>query len=384
MRIVIDGLPLRIRSAGIQTYTYELARCLAKTAGSQELFFSDFCIPLSKAGVGKTSDSEGFRKELQALLRLVPGWWRFVPPAFHDIVNSRRLRAFAPDVYFGPNYFGLFAPTTKTVITIHDLAYMRFPEVIYWFTRRRLRKRLHADALRADAIFADSVATRADVLELLRMPEDKVHVVYPGVGEEFRPVTDQDRLDKVSARYGLPSRFILFVGTVEPRKNLVRLIEAFRLLCHARQFTHSLVIVGGKGWADQPIYQALGPLQAGGRALLTGRVEQDDLPFIYNLADVFVLPSLCEGFGIPVIEAMACGTPVVTSNTSCLPEVAGGAAVLVDPMSAEGIAAGIRSVIDNVEMHKELCQKGLVRASDFSWERAARRVLDVFRQLTGQ
>jgi glycosyltransferase involved in cell wall biosynthesis len=384
MRIVVDGFPLRRPSAGIRTYTYELLRHFVSIAPGDEVFLADFYVPLQEAQLSTKGDPHRFREAFESLRARVPGWFALMPLAVRDRINRRRLRAFGTDIYFGTNFTGTFAPPAKTVITIHDLCHVHFPGATSRRTLRHLRKRLRTDADRADAIFADSAATRADVLEFLGMPEQKVHIVYPGVGEEFRPVTDQDRLDKVSARYGLPSRFILFVGTVEPRKNLVRLIEAFRLLCHAPQFTHSLVIVGGKGWADQPIYQALGPLQAGGRAVLTGRVEQDDLPFIYNLADVFVLPSLCEGFGIPVIEAMACGTPVVTSHSSCLPEVAGGAAVLVDPSSAESIAAGIRRVVEDAVSRKQLRQKGLARARDFSWERAARQALDVFHQLTGR
>jgi glycosyltransferase involved in cell wall biosynthesis len=352
-------------------------------SGEHEFYLSDLFAPLHETLLPHTAEPEVFRQSVRRLVARVPRLWRFVPLTLHDLINRRRLRQLRADIYFGTSYLGLFAPPTKTVVTIHDLCYAHYPQTASWRNRWLLRRRLQADARRADAIFAVSGATRRDVLDLLGVAEEKVHVIYEGVADEFRPITDEEGLAEVRARYGLASPFILFVGTVEPRKNLVRLIEAFRLLTNSPGLPHRLVIVGGKGWADKAIYQALDPLRRAGRAVLTGRAGQQDLPFIYNLADAFVLPSLCEGFGLPLIEAMACGTPVVTSNAFCMPEIADGAAVLVDPLSVASIADGIRRVVEDSQLREQLKRKGLARAKDFSWENAARKTLDVFERLAG-
>jgi len=381
MEIVMDGLPIRGRGAGIRRYTYELLRHMI-ALGRHDYYISDLLLPLEQTKLSPTKDAGVFEDEVQRLVARMPRLWQLAPLPVRDFVNRRKLRIFRPDVYFGTNFFGLFEPPTKTAITIHDMCYIRYPEATESYMLRHLRKRLRHDAHRADAIFADSEATRHDVLEVFEVPATKVHTVYCTVSSGFRPLDERPDLGRVRTRYSLPERFLLFVGTVEPRKNLVRLLQAFDVLCQAPSFSHGLVIVGDKGWNDRPILDGLRACRAADRIVLTGHVSAADLPVLYNLADALVMPSLYEGFGLPVLEAMACGTPVVTSNVSSLPEVAGDAAVLVDPLSVESMVEGTRRVVTGAELRDDLKRRGLQRAAEFTWEKAARQVLDIFEQVS--
>ncbi len=193
-------------------------------------------------------------------------------------------------------------------------------------------------------MLADSENTRLDLIELLDVPANKISVVPPGVGPEFRPVRDTVQLNAVRERYHLPQWFILFVGTIEPRKNLARLIAAYGQL-RQTGLPHALVLAGGQGWLSQGIYEQVASEGLSEHVLFPGFVADEHLPALYTLADVFAFPSLYEGFGIPPLEAMACGTPVVASNNSSLPEATGSAALLVDAEDMEGLADAMARVL---------------------------------------
>jgi glycosyltransferase involved in cell wall biosynthesis len=229
----------------------------------------------------------------------------------------------------------------------------------------------------ADRVLVVSEATKQDLMRHCRVDGQKVRVIYNGVSERFHPLTES--LDSVRLRYNLPERFVLFVGTVEPRKNLARLVEAFNRV--GRKIAHSLVVVGAKGWKTSPIYREIGRSPLRDRIHVTGFVADGDLPAVYNLADAFVYPSLYEGFGIPVVEAMACGTPVVTSDVSALPEVAGDAAVLVDPLDVAQLAEAIERVLHDETLREMLRAKGIERAKRFSWDASAAKVVQCFREV---
>jgi glycosyltransferase involved in cell wall biosynthesis len=378
MKIVVDGFPLRVRSAGIGRYTTELLRHCTRLGREHEWYISDLHVPFLQSPAGPVPPDGDFDGFVRRQVGRTPLAWKVTPFVVRQALVRRHVKALGAGLFFGPNYFGVFDDSFRTVITVHDLVYQRFPQDTDPFMLRHLTRALERDAGRAAAILADSEATRRDVIELLGVPAAKVHTVLCGVGEAFRPADDPAVRERARRLYGLPERFLLFVGTVEPRKNLVRLVTAFDALAAAPSFRHGLVIVGGKGWKDRAIRAALGESRAVSRIVLTGHVPGADLPVLYSLADALVIPSLYEGFGLPVLEAMACGTAVVTSNVSSLPEVAGGAAVLVDPTSAEDIARGMRSAIEDDSLREDLRRRGLARAKEFTWERAARRCLDIF------
>ncbi len=383
MRIVVDGLSLRVRSGGVGRYTRELLRHLCRLGSGHEWFLSDVLVPYLQAPAGPVPAGADFDDFIGRCVARSPLVWQAAPFRARLALVRRHARALGARLYFGSCFFGVFDPSFKTVLTLHDLAYLQYPRETNPFMLRHLRRTLPGDAHRAGAVFADSEATRRDVIDRLGVPGQKVHVVYNGVDPSFRPLAGDPALERVRRRYALPERFLLSVSTVEPRKNFSRLLDAFDALTAQAGFRHALVIVGDRGWKDRAIRDAMDRPRPPGRLLVTGHVPGDDLPALYNLADVLVMPSLHEGFGLPVLEAMACGTPVVTSNTSALPEVAGGAAVLVDPLSVEGIAAGIRRAVEDAALREDMRARGLKRATDFSWERSARAALSLFEQLAG-
>lgn len=265
------------------------------------------------------------------------------------------------------------------VVTIHDLTHVLFPSYHPIRRRRYLRWLMPSSLRRARRIITVSYHTKKDLCRLFGVPEDKVRVVYNGVGSEFRVVDQPERLEDFRSRYGLPVKFVLYVGTIEPRKNLDRLIHAFDLL-RQQGVEHQLVLAGARGWGCEGLRQLPTELGLEGEVCFLDFVPEADLPLLYNAADVLVYPSLYEGFGLPALEAMACGTPVVASNTSSLPEVVGSGGLLVDPYDAESLADAILQSLRSPSLREELRESGLKQAAQFTWSRAAKQTLAVFKE----
>ncbi|WP_198134494.1 glycosyltransferase family 4 protein [Geotalea uraniireducens] len=297
-------------------------------------------------------------------------------------VTGKSIKIANADIFFGTNFRGVFTGSAKTVLTIHDMAHEYFPDAVDEVNIGYLKNELPQAAKKAHLLIADSENTKKDIMRFLDVPEEKVRVIYLGVDEGFKPLPDPDLQATVRDRYRLPSRFILFVGTVQPRKNLDGLMRAYAQLCARPDFSHTLVIAGGSGWKNEGLKELIRTLGLGEKVHFTGYVDETDLPVIYNLADLFVFPSFYEGFGLPLLEAMACGVPVVSSNASCLPEVAGDSALLVYPHSVEDIAAGIARLLGDEALRRTCIERGRERAKLFTWEKCARETLDVFRTIT--
>jgi glycosyltransferase involved in cell wall biosynthesis len=283
------------------------------------------------------------------------------------------------DIYHGSvNTLPLIPTGTRRIVTIHDLAFLRFPEQV---TRKRyayLKSMVGNSARRADAILVPSEATASDVHDLLGASRNRIHITPLGVDAHFRPAPPE-AIQAIRSSYGLDQPYVLTVGTIEPRKNLRRLIEAFAL--GASQHDCDLVLVGPTGWLTDGIEQAIVQSELGDRIKRTGFVNDDGLVGLYSGAEVVVIPSLYEGFGLPVLEAMACGAVVVTSNVSSMPEVAGEAAILVDPVDTQSIASGIRLALEDKMLRKRLESAAVVRARDFTWKRTARTTADAYRSM---
>jgi glycosyltransferase involved in cell wall biosynthesis len=220
-------------------------------------------------------------------------------------------------------------------------------------------------------------------VRLLKVPESKVHVIYEAPAPAFRPIRQRQRLEEVRRRYGLAQRFILYVGTIEPRKNLPRLLEAFARLCRDDGIPHQLVLVGARGWGCEAVFQRIASLGLRDRVRFLGYIPFEDLAPLYNLGEVFLFPSLYEGFGLPVVEAMACGTPVITSANSSFGEIAGGAVVTVDPHDVDSIAWNLKRLLDDPDLRRAVGEKGLARARQFSWRQTAERTLEVYQRVVG-
>jgi glycosyltransferase involved in cell wall biosynthesis len=228
----------------------------------------------------------------------------------------------------------------------------------------------------ADAVIAVSEHTKADAIRTYGMREEKISVIYEGVADRFRR-TSPDATAAVRRKYSLPDRFILSVGTIEPRKNLSALLEAYHVLRNEYP-EYRLVLVGKKGWLYADFFRRIDELGLGDKIVFPGFVPDEDLPAMYSAADLFVFPSLYEGFGLPVLEALACGAAVVASNASSVPEVAGDAALLVDPNDGEALVREMRAVLNNAKLRQDLQARGPKQAAKFSWRKAAEETLDVY------
>ncbi len=375
MRIGINALQLTVRNSGVGQYINNMVSSLLSLSADQ------FIIYFSCGNK---------RTEWLALMNVVLK----ETPYYKEQVILRNLYEL---FYFGleirkDSLSLLWSPDTKAplkiptnipfVVTVHDLAIFREPEtyqysrVIYW--RKLFKRAIH----KASCVVAISHTTRNDLIELMNVSPQKIKVIYNGVNPFFRIIDDINFLEQVSQKYCLPKKFLLFVGLFSPRKNIAGILRAFSILKNKYQIPHQLVMVGEKGWLYQDDLKLVHSLDLEKKVFFTGYVEDEDLPAVYNLADAFIFPSLYEGFGLPVLEAMACGTPVVTSNISALPEVVGPAGILVNPHNHEEIASGVYRLLSDRKLSSELVKAGLERSRQFTWENAAREMLMVFRELT--
>jgi glycosyltransferase involved in cell wall biosynthesis len=266
-----------------------------------------------------------------------------------------------------------------TVLTVHDLIFRRYPQHHKPLNRWYLNLTLPLYCRRADHIIAVSEQTKRDVMAAYGVPADKISVIYEAADARFQP-QPAEAVTEVRARYRLPDRYLLFVGTIEPRKNLGRVLAAFERL-HAERLMDALVIVGKRGWLYDDFFAQLERSPVKHAVIFPGFVPDADLPAVYAGAQALAFPSEFEGFGLPVLEAMACGAPVVCSNTSSLPEVAGAAALLVDPADTDAITAALRRVASDADLAADLARRGVAQAARFSWQRAAAETLAVYQRV---
>lgn len=281
------------------------------------------------------------------------------------------------DLFHSPDF--TLPPTLgkPAVLTVHDLAFLRVPSCAYPTLRAYLQAVVPRSARRAARIIAVSENTRQDVIELLHLPPERVCTVLEGVGQEFRPLAPDAALD-AAHRLSIQEPYILSVGTLEPRKNYTRLLDAYALL-RERGVSHPLVIAGARGWLYEPILRRIHELHLEDHVLLA-EPRNADLPALYSGAEVFVYPSLYEGFGIPPLEALACGAPVVCSSASSLPEVVGDAALTFNPLEVEEIAATIWTILSDTGLRENLKARGPLRAARFTWSHAAAETVRVYEE----
>lgn len=367
-------------------------------------------IDASRLQVGQRTGTELYTWELlQALGQIDPGRDRYLlysngrptalpplPPNFElrsipfprlwtHIRLATEMALHAPDLLFVPAHVLPIWSPPRAVVTIHDLGYLHYPAAHPLSRRLYLRLSTRWNAWRATRILADSEATRRDIVTYCQVPATKIDVAYLGVSPRFVPVEDQTRLRSTAARYGIDGPYLLYVGTIQPRKNLLRLIDAWAAyVASVPSAPVTLVIAGKRGWLTEQIERRAAERGIVDRVRFTGYVADDDLPALLSGALAFLLPSLYEGFGLPVLEAQACGTPVLTSTTSSLPEVAGDAAVLVDPADTTAIRDGIAGLIEDADLRDRLRVRGLARVAAWSWERTARQTLATFKAALGE
>lgn len=375
MNLCLDISAGLAQTAGIGRYARELALALQQQA-------SEFDVTLSL--FHNRQPDRQLPSALTALPRSVAPLgdkaWRFYLLGGLPLLPSWRTAMDHSDLFHGTD---ALTPKLRqpTVITIHDLTTHLFPQFHTRLNRLYLRWALPVMARRASAILADSYATQRDISTFLGVATEKISVVHLGVDlERFSPQSTANR-QAALAHIGVNPPYVLAVGTLEPRKNLETLLQAYAILPSSAP---QLVLVGRDGWGDNPLSKAVEQLGLRERVHLTGYVTDEFLPSLYSGAELFVYPSLYEGFGLPVLEAMACGVPVITSNVSSLPEVASDAALLVDPQRADQIAAAIQTVLESADQRHTLREAGLLRASTFSWQACARKTVAVYRRVLEQ
>ncbi len=285
------------------------------------------------------------------------------------------LRASGADLFHGTLNVVPLACPVPTVVTVHDLAFIRFPQTFRAYNRTYLDVATRTSVRRARYILAVSEHTRREVAGLLGVPLERIIVTPNAARAHFRP-PDPARLVQFIQQQQLPAQFILYVGTLEPRKNLTTLLQAYRQI--ARDTDAPLFIGGGKGWLYQPVFEQLEALGLRERVHFIGYIDEDALPLWYAAATVFVFPSLYEGFGMPPLEAMACGTPVIASNSTSIPEVVGDAGLLIPPTDASALAAALLRVLHDADLRHSMRERGLVQARRFAWHTTAERTLQVY------
>lgn len=350
---------LRNRS-GIGTYAYELAKRLANAS---EIRFQgnafNFC--------GRNDN-----KELYADLKNTVKENRFIPySAFracqYGVPIPYSFLFGHSDVNLFFNYIIPDGVTGKAITTVHDMAYIRFPETLKKRNLFRLNSGMRKTIKRADRILTVSEFSKREIMELLGIPEDRISIVPCAASEKCQG----SDFAAISEKFGIRKPYLLFVSTIEPRKNVVRLLQAFDMLKEQEKLPHQLVLAGGTGWANEDIFRTAREIKNKTDVIFPGFVSSEEKTSLYENADCFVFPSLYEGFGIPLLEAMQCGCPVVCADTASLPEAAGDAAVYADPYDTGSIAERIWKVISDSTLRSELTERGYIRSRKFSWDSSA-------------
>ncbi len=358
MRFAIDASRCTARRVtGTEHYAIEIIRAIIKQNAAHHitLYFRD------------TPPPDLFPSSTCVDQKVIPfqrAWThlRFAAALWHD----------RPDVTFVPAHTLPFIFPGRAVVTVHDLGFKHFPEAHPTRQRLYLDWTTRTSAGRARIVLTDSDATARDLSRFYGTPGDKTQVVYPGVNPPSLAPRGKMGIEDVRQKYGLPEHYFLFIGTLQPRKNIARIVSAFQgwKQTHPGSST-GLVLAGGKGWLFDPTW-----VNGVEDVYLPGYIDDAVKAALYSGSLALVFPSLYEGFGFPVIEAMQCGTPVIASNTSSLPELVGDAGLLVDPLDVDAIAAAMSQISDDERWHKALCEKGYVQAAKFTWERAGKLALD--------
>lgn len=351
------------RSAGINWYIYNLLKHLPEA--DEGIRYTVFL------GEREYSGEAGLWLQFSRLPTHRPP----VRILWEQAVQPCSLRSGKVDLLHSPAFVSPLIASCPSVITVHDLSFLLYPKGFRRWNRGYLRLFTRFSVTKARRVIAVSQSTRDDLLRFYGLSPEKVDVIHNGVDPRFRPLAD-DQVAAFRERRGLPERFVLFVGTLEPRKNVVRLIEAYAQLPPSRP---PLMLVGGKGWLYDEVLSKVEELALTERVHFVGYVAAEELPWWYNAAEIFVYPSLYEGFGLPPLEAMACGTPVITSTASSLPEVVGQAGVLIDPADVESLAGALARVLGDTTLQAQMREAGVEQAACFSWPKTAHLTASSYR-----
>ncbi|MGI8734790.1 MAG: glycosyltransferase family 4 protein [Pyrinomonadaceae bacterium] len=373
MRVGLDGFPLASPKTGIGHYTFELARALAQIAPADcfELISPVPYIDSVTQEIQRTStDNLSFVNPKATFLRR--HWWAIGLPLY--------LRQNTCDLFHGTNYEVPLWNRSRNVVTIHDLSILLYPEHHEPYLVRRARRRLRLMVRSAAMIIAVTESMKREICEHLGVRAERVAVTPEAPRRSFRRVPLEQTVE-IRRSLGVEDDFILFVGTIEPRKNLLTLMRALEEILRNTSLRPQLVIAGGKGWLMEELFSFLEKSVAKERVRFIGYTSDDELRSLYSSCRISVYPSLYEGFGLPPLEAMACGAPVITSRIPAIAETVGSAAILIDPTDVDGLASSIAELWNDLPQRLQLSTAGLQRSATFSWETTARMTLEVYREV---
>ncbi len=365
MRIGIDARLVYYSQAGIGQYILHLVSGLAKVDTENE-----YVLLQSRKDETTILEQPNFRR--------VSLW----TPSHHRLERyslNVELMRLGLDVLHSPDFIPPHRPSCQSVITVHDLAFLLYP---HFLTKESARYYGYIDeAVRwTDHIIAVSESTKRDTIQHLGVPEDKITVVHEAANPIFRPVDREEAREQVRHRHGVDGPFVLFVSTIEPRKNVPTLLRAVWQLIERYKDKVHLVLAGGKGWLYEDAFAVVDELHLDDRVHFVGRVTSEELLYLYNAAELLAHPAFYEGFGLPPLEAMACGLPVIVSNVASLPEVVSDAGLLIDPHDVDELTVAMWRLLNDQDLRQEMSEKGLRQAARFSWERAARETLEIYQQ----
>ncbi len=373
MKIAINTLPLLSPLTGVGKYTYQISRTLQQINQHHEYtyfhgFFSKSLLPSREVKKTLYFLKETIRKT--PLLRTAARNWK-------DFLNYFTSQRF--DLYFEPNFIPIHILANRIVTTVFDFSFALFPE---WHSRDKVlyfKKHFWEKIKRADRIIVISDFIKNEAIDRFGFSKDRLTTIHLGFDREIFKIYPPHALETVKFRYKLPEKFFLFVGSIEPRKNLVRLLQAYANLDNRIRKEYKLVLIGFKGWENEEIMRLIEKLKQD--VYYIGYVPEDELGKFYNLAHLFIYPSLYEGFGLPPLEAMACGCSIIVSHLASLPEVCGDAVYYVNPYEVGSITEGLDRVLKDNLLRNSLISRGLERAKQFTWERSAKEHLQIFEEV---
>lgn len=379
MRVAIEIQPVLDRNlTGVGWYTDNFIRRIKNFAREDEKFYllgMDF---FGKAEGLKECLSPNVELKTNGLIHygIYRRIWRFLP--FIDYGTFFKTRA---DIF---HFFNFVSPPYvkgKIVITVYDMVYKVFPETMEKANYTKLDQNLRRSCEAASAIVTISENSRREIIEYMDVEASRIYIIPPGVDcQQYYPLKDEKELLPIRVKYDLPRDYFLYLGTIEPRKNIESIVEAFRIY-RDRGGGRQLVIAGKKGWMYEKVFDLVKQYGLEEHVIFSGYIDEADKPLIYGGAKGFLFPSLYEGFGMPPLEAMACGVPVITSNTSSLPEVVGDAGLMVEPMDVEALAYHMKRLEEDEDLCIKLKQKGIERAAQFSWENSVEKLMKLYRTI---
>lgn len=372
-KILLDTLCLLSPLTGIGRYTYEISKRLEKlSAHKYEIFFN---YGYHSKDFYRAADQHK-KKKLQSFIKKIPKLKSVVRKLY---IFSTQFYQAQYDLYFQPNFIPNENIKSKKVIcTVHDFSFFLYPE---WHQQERVNYfNNHLTSIKkADQIITGSDFTKQEIVRFMKIPQDKINVIYHGIDHSLYKSYAQNELEETKVKFNLPDIFLLFVGSIEPRKNLSALLKAYDLLTREQKYQTPLILVGFEGWENAQIMKEIGENREFVRYL--GYITDKQLAHIYNLSTIFIYPSLYEGFGLPPLEAMACGTCVIVSNRASMPEICGDAALYIDPTDHQDINDKILRFLNSKTLREDFSKKGKIQSSLFSWDKAAFDHFVLFEQM---